>query len=47
MVAVAVAIRGGPKGPASFDAIVIGGGFFLASAVWSARALLHRRGEDE
>ncbi len=40
--ALAVAIRGLPSGPAFIEIGVIAGGFFGGTAIWSARRLMKR-----
>lgn len=39
-VGVAIALRGVPSGPAFFELILLGGGFFVALGLFSARSLL-------
>ena len=43
LLAIAVAMRGMPRGPALFEVFGIAGVFFLGTAIWSAWKLWGRR----
>jgi hypothetical protein len=42
----AILFRGLPKGPAMFEIVVIAGGFFGGTLIWTLRKLKHSPHED-